>query len=219
MCVHSVRPESTLSIGVSTASFFVSDFTVSLRLTGSSANVAVRFSVDDFVGNRFFKELLSCVSVRFSVLLGLEAPGAIVVCDGSSCIYGSSSPAGFTDGSSSSFSCTSGTGGGRTSGSVAGGMSGVVDFGFLLSSGQLCSAIRRTLRVHYPPVLTKCSSAKSLSPRHAADFLGQLRCEISRSLSHFREVSKHSQIHQTPTTFHDMVHPSRGCTRTVHRWA
>ena len=34
----------------------------------------VRLSVDDFVVNRFFTEVAYCVSVRFSHLLGLEAP-------------------------------------------------------------------------------------------------------------------------------------------------
>ena len=42
-----------------------------------------RFSVDDFVVNRFFTEVASCVSVRFSLLLELEAPGVIVVSVGS----------------------------------------------------------------------------------------------------------------------------------------
>ena len=45
--------------------------------------MAVRFSVDDFVVNRFFTEVASCVSVRFSALLELEAPGVIVVSCGS----------------------------------------------------------------------------------------------------------------------------------------
>ena len=77
---------------------FVSVFFVSLRLTSPSANVTVRFSVDDFVVSRFFTEVASCVSVCFSPLLELEAPGVIVVSDGSPCM---SSPSnGFSAGSS-----------------------------------------------------------------------------------------------------------------------
>ena len=72
----------------------MSVFPVSLRLTGSPANVAVRFSVGHFVVGRFFTEVASCVSVRFSPLLVLEAPGVIVLSGGSLCI--SSSLAGFS---------------------------------------------------------------------------------------------------------------------------
>ena len=53
------------------------DARLGLRLTGSSANVAVRFSVKDSVINRFLKEVPSCVSVRFSPLLELEALGVM----------------------------------------------------------------------------------------------------------------------------------------------
>ena len=74
-----IRYESNLSTSMSTSSFFVSVFPVNLGLTSSSANVAVRFSVDDFVVHRFFMEVASCVSVRFSPSLELEAPGVIVV--------------------------------------------------------------------------------------------------------------------------------------------
>ena len=84
------RYESSISIGMSTSSFFVSVFSVSLRLTGSSATVAVLFYVDDFVVNRFFTEGASCVSVRFSLLLEPEAPGVIVVSGGFPCISSSS---------------------------------------------------------------------------------------------------------------------------------
>ena len=87
---------------MSTSSFFVSVFPVSLRLTGSSANVAVRFYVDDFVVSRFNMEVASCVSERFSPLLEPEAPGIIVVSGGSPCI--SSSAAAFSVGSSFSSS-------------------------------------------------------------------------------------------------------------------
>ena len=50
----SIRCESTLSIGMSTSSFFVSVFLDSLHLTSSSPSVAIRFSVVYFVVNRFF---------------------------------------------------------------------------------------------------------------------------------------------------------------------
>ena len=91
------RYESTLSTGMSTSSCFVSVFTVSLRLIGLSANVAVCLSVDDFVVS--FTQVLSCDSVRLSPLLELEAPGVIVVTDDSPCISWSSTPASFTEGS------------------------------------------------------------------------------------------------------------------------
>ena len=95
-CVHRVnRYESSISVGMSTSSFFVSVFSVSLRLTGSSATVAVRFSAEDFVVNRFFTEVASCVSVRFSLLVELEAPGVIVVSGGFPCISSSSVLCGF----------------------------------------------------------------------------------------------------------------------------
>ena len=61
-----IRYETTLSTGMSTSLFFVAVFAVSLRLTGSSANVAVRISVDYFVVNRFFKEVASGVSESFT---------------------------------------------------------------------------------------------------------------------------------------------------------
>ena len=63
-------------------------------------------------------EVASCASVRFSLLLELEAPGVIVVSGGSSCI--SSSSAGFTVSSSAG---TSGAASGGTRGRAAGGMS------------------------------------------------------------------------------------------------
>ena len=59
------RYAPSISTGMSTSSFFVSVFPVRLRATGSSANAAVRFSASDFVANRFFTEVASCVSVRF----------------------------------------------------------------------------------------------------------------------------------------------------------
>ena len=120
-----IRYESTLTTGMSTSSFFVPVFPVSLRLTGSSANVSVRFSVDDFVVSRFF--MASCVYVRFSPLTELEAPGAIAVSGGHPCI--SSSSAGFSVGPSFSVSCTSGTAsGGGARVSAARKMSNAVDF-------------------------------------------------------------------------------------------
>ena len=69
-----IRYESTVSTGMSTSSFFVSVLLVSLRLGGPSANVAVCVSVGDFVVNRFFTEVASCVSVSPSPLLELEVP-------------------------------------------------------------------------------------------------------------------------------------------------
>ena len=66
-CVHRVyhRYESSISTGMCTSSNFVSVSLVSLRSTGWSANMAVRFSVDDFVVNRFFTKwppVLLCAS-------------------------------------------------------------------------------------------------------------------------------------------------------------
>ena len=124
------RYECTLSICMGTLSFFVSVFSIRLRLRGSSANMAVGFSVDDFVVSRFFTEVLSCVSVRFFSFSELKAPGVIVVSDSSPCISWSSSSAGFTEGSSSLCVKHVWTGSGRAGKSVARGISGVVDFSF-----------------------------------------------------------------------------------------
>ena len=95
---------------------------------GVVANVGVRFSVDDFVVNRVFTEVASCVSGRFSPQLDLEAPGITVVSGGSS--YISSLPLAALWMTPSRFSCISGTTGRRARGSAAGGMSKVVDLGF-----------------------------------------------------------------------------------------
>ena len=175
----------------------------------------------------FFTEVASCVSVRFSPLLELEAPGVIAVSGGSSCTP--SSPAGFSVGSSFSSSCTSGTAGGGARGSAAGGMSNVVDFCFCgvsttarrFSSDQLCSAIRRTLRAYTTPspsVLTRCSSVKSLLPSHTADFppVGQLQCGMPRSFSHLWKMSKY-RFTKLQHLFHDTDHPSHDRTGTLHR--
>ena len=77
------RHESSISTCMGRSSCFVFVFPVSLRLTGSSAQVALRLCVEDFAVNRFFTREPSCVSVRLSPPLELEAPGVIVVSDGS----------------------------------------------------------------------------------------------------------------------------------------
>ena len=148
-------------------------FSVSLRLTGSSANVAVRFSVEDFVVTRFFTEVASCISVRFSLLLDLQALGVIVVSDSSPlhfCVF-LWFRCGFFLHIFRYFLCCR---------RRAGGMSIVVDFGFCgvsfstpwFTSDQLCSASRRTLRAYTTPssVRTRCSSVRSLLPSHMPDF-------------------------------------------------
>ena len=77
---------------MSTSSLFRSVFFNSVRFAGSSGGetgVAGRFG--DFIITRFFTDILSCVSVRFSPLPELGTSGLSLVSSGSPCISSSSS--------------------------------------------------------------------------------------------------------------------------------
>ena len=132
----------------------------------------------DFIITRCFTETFSCVSVRFSPLPELDAPGISFVSTGSPC--------------NSSFSSCSAVGSLLILGCFflvvheeerevqpqagcpqwSSSASVVFDTARRFSSDQLCSASRRTLRAYTTPssVLTRCSSVRSLVPSHTADF-------------------------------------------------
>ena len=79
------------------------------------------------------------------------------------------------------------------------------------TSDQLCSASRPTLRAYATPstVPTRCSSATSLLPGHPRGF--------PRFFSHSGKVGKQAQIHQIPATFQKTDHPWLDRTWPTHR--
>ena len=133
------------------------------------------------------------------LLLSSKLQASWWVSDSSPCISWSSSSAGFTERSSSLCVRHVWTGSGRAGRSVAGGISGVVDFGFggvstnprRFSSDQLDSApFADTQLCHLSGPHVRLWGAL-VEPHVEFPLVDQLRCEMPRSVSHFWEVSKH----------------------------
>ena len=220
------RYDSSVSTGMSASSFFVSVFPVCLLLTGSSAKVAVRFSVDDFFVNRFFTEVSSCVSVRCSPLLELEAPGVIVVSDGS--LASLCLPLTSLWVHPSHLHAILALQVEEQEGSAAGGMSNVVSVvfrhlleGFLLTSCARRVVVRFAISQLTPSsVLTRCSSARSLWPSHTcqpASARGQPASARDSQIPFPPLEGEQAQIHQTPALLHDTDHPLHDRLVIVHR--
>ena len=202
--------------------------TVRLRLTCSSANVAVLFSVDDVFVNRFLTEVRSpcfCALLLFAGARGSRRhrgvgwlPLHLLVCVYSwfQCFFLLVFKHFlYCRWKSKSLSCTSDV--------------PCCRFWFLRCfencSMVLTSCARRFVvriaRAYTAPslFLARCSFVSLFLPSHTADFheLASLcACRISRSFSHLQELSKHGFTKfQHPSTVRP--HPSHGRARTVHR--
>ena len=199
------RNGSTHSLGLRTSSC-----SPRLRFTDSSANVAVRFFVNDF--NRFFTEVGSCVSARFSPLLELEAPGVIAVPGGSPCSFSSS--AGFSEAFlllvfMQFWHCRCQ----EQEGQLQKGCPTSSTFWVFYSVSTTARkfsltscAWRFVMRFAYTTpsfVLNRCSSVRSLMPRHPADFYMSASFGAAFPDPFPPLEDEQAQIHQTPAPIHD----------------